>query len=960
MPSLSKVLAVIIACLACYFGGNLGPCSIQAQTLLRGPANPEPVVWDQPDGTQITVRLFGDEHGHFAETMDGYTLVRSADGDAWMYAERVVDGHLRPAEMMAHEVALRTPEERQFLNGTGLHLRADPRVPVPELLRHKHSPDAQPSVLKRMLSEAQGNQVELNVPVLLVGFEDLKATVSKTTIEAMMTETGWDGGINSPGSFKDYLLEVSYGQVSINADVFGWYDDPESYQVYGERYGTQALHGLVWRAIEAADAEGADFSKYDNDGDGKCDGLIVIHAGYGASEYGDTRLIWPQARGLQGSREVDGVSFGRFGISSELSHGRQAGIGTHMHEFLHVYGDLPDLYDLDGSSRGIGMWDIMAGGSWLGDGVAPPHLSAWSKKRIGWIQPNEVQTSGTYSFPAVEQDPSAIFQTALSPNSPFEYFLLEYRKQTGWDQLLPGSGLLIWHVDESRADNQDETRKLVDLEEADGRDDLDHRRNRGDAGDMFPGTSSNLNFTHTSYPSTRSYVHPGAPSQVAILDIASTGSSGSASIVQIGNTRIDFLSDRQTGHAPMQVAFTNKSSGNDFAAWSWDFEGKGVAGSTEQSPKWTYEVPGYYTVKLSAQLTLENISDIWLSSTRDQYIRVFDGNSALFMDSEDAFGEIPSHASLDMTETMTIEAWVRPEKLNFSGSETATILDKDSYSLHVQKSQVGPLQGDSFVLTIVDDLNQESSWSTPSGSVEFDTWQHIAVVLDLGSFAAPVRFLINGQPQSIAVRGNLSSALKGHASIPARIGNRGDRTAAFEGTIDELRIWNTARTDTEINDFLNSRIIGDIRVLDGLVGYWPMNEGSGSVFKDESLIANHGKITGSWGAGAPVSQMRVDISENDATRIEEIVVYPNYPNPFGISTTIPIQVPEPMAVTVEVYNVLGQLVHKVLEDQLFPHGRHEIKMQPDHLANGVYMYSIRMKTAQGVSQTIPGTMAIVR
>ena len=259
---------------------------------------------------------------------------------------------------------------------------------------------------------------------------------------------------------------------------------------------------------------------------------------------------------------------------------------------------------------------------------------------------------------------------------------------------------------------------------------------------------------------------------------------------------------------------------------------------------------------------------------------MFDGNSALFMDSEDAYGEIPSHASLDMTETMTIEAWVRPEKLNFSGSETATILDKDSYSLHVQKSQVGPLQGDSFVLSIVDDLNQKSTWSTPSGSVEFDTWQHIAVVLDLGSFAAPVRFLINGQPQSIAVRGNLSSALKGHASIPARIGNRGDRTAAFEGTIDELRIWDTARTDAEINDFLNSRIIGDIRVLDGLVGYWPMNEGSGSVFKDESLLANHGKITGSWGAGAPVSQMRVNISENDATRIEEIVVYPNYPNPL--------------------------------------------------------------------------------
>ena len=67
MPSPSKILAVIFASLACYFRGNLGPYSIQAQTLSRGPANPGPIVWDEPDGTQITVRLLGDEHGHFAE-----------------------------------------------------------------------------------------------------------------------------------------------------------------------------------------------------------------------------------------------------------------------------------------------------------------------------------------------------------------------------------------------------------------------------------------------------------------------------------------------------------------------------------------------------------------------------------------------------------------------------------------------------------------------------------------------------------------------------------------------------------------------------------------------------------------------------------------------------------------------------------------------------------------------------
>ncbi len=91
MPSPSKILAVIFASLACKFGGNLSPSSFLAQTLLRGPANPEPVEWGESNGAQITVCLFGDEHGHLAEIMDNYTVVRSADCDAWMYAERTAD-----------------------------------------------------------------------------------------------------------------------------------------------------------------------------------------------------------------------------------------------------------------------------------------------------------------------------------------------------------------------------------------------------------------------------------------------------------------------------------------------------------------------------------------------------------------------------------------------------------------------------------------------------------------------------------------------------------------------------------------------------------------------------------------------------------------------------------------------------------------------------------------------------
>ena len=62
--------------------------------LVRGPANTEPIEAQQPDGTTVTVRLFGDEYYHFAETMDGYTVVRTTSGDAWAYATKKAPKHL--------------------------------------------------------------------------------------------------------------------------------------------------------------------------------------------------------------------------------------------------------------------------------------------------------------------------------------------------------------------------------------------------------------------------------------------------------------------------------------------------------------------------------------------------------------------------------------------------------------------------------------------------------------------------------------------------------------------------------------------------------------------------------------------------------------------------------------------------------------------------------------------------
>lgn len=168
--------------------------------------------------------------------------------------------------------------------------------------------------------------------------------------------------------------------------------------------------------------------------------------------------------------------------------------GVLCHEFGHLLG-LPELYAPSRPHEGIGVWGLMGQGTWLGRGDHPPHLEAWSKLRLGWIDVDTIERSTRgVRLPAVTAAPRAVKILAV-PGVPHEYYLLENRQREGADARLPGEGILVWHVDERRwafrTAQSDPRRKLLHLVEADGRGDLDrgHRAggNRGDAGDPWAG-----------------------------------------------------------------------------------------------------------------------------------------------------------------------------------------------------------------------------------------------------------------------------------------------------------------------------------------------------------------------------------------------------------------------------------------------------------------------------------------
>ncbi|MBP1637422.1 MAG: family metalloprotease domain protein, partial [Bacteroidetes bacterium] len=86
------------------------------------PAYPFPIKYTQPDGSEITIQLKGDERVHWAETSDGYTLLSNGK-NGWEYAVADSNGDLKTSGILAREVGKRTLTELKLLKGVSKNNR---------------------------------------------------------------------------------------------------------------------------------------------------------------------------------------------------------------------------------------------------------------------------------------------------------------------------------------------------------------------------------------------------------------------------------------------------------------------------------------------------------------------------------------------------------------------------------------------------------------------------------------------------------------------------------------------------------------------------------------------------------------------------------------------------------------------------------------------------------------------
>jgi len=473
-------------------------------------ATPFPVTITQPDGSQLTIRLHGDEYYNYKTTLDGYPLMPDSNG-ILTYAKVDASGNLISTLVKASNIEKRSDTEKSFVKTLSVNTDF---TKLRQLARATRSINAVTETSYLKTYPLTGTPKSL---VILVNFKDLSFVTPdpKTAFTNLLNQKGYSAN-GATGSATDYFHDSSTGVFNPQFDVVGPFTLPQNMAYYGgnDSSGDDVNpQQMVIDACAMAAASGVDFSQYDTDKNGVVDNVFIYYAGYNEAEGGPKNSIWPHRWTLADlTTKFNNVSVYDYACTSELrsnSGSNMCGIGTFCHEFGHVLG-LPDYYVTSGTDHHtLSEWNIMDYGPYLNNGRTPPSYSAWDRFYLNWLKPTELKVTGTYSLDALTSSNSAYlisqngnFNMNSTSPSPAEFFTLENRQQKGWDTYLPGHGMLVSHIYynqstwENNTVNNAASAMGVDIVEADGTAITESTSiDPTLSGDPFPGTSKVTSYT---------------------------------------------------------------------------------------------------------------------------------------------------------------------------------------------------------------------------------------------------------------------------------------------------------------------------------------------------------------------------------------------------------------------------------------------------------------------------------
>lgn len=467
---------------------------------LAGPAFERPVAVTQPDGTRVVLTQRGDEFLHWMEDSDGNAVVRTRSG-CFEFAKPDGSGGLAASGVLCAPGSV--PPSGAVKNF----------IPAKEMTSSARKNYAGPASLKTSSAKAAAAKTWTSNPIsgmrealfIRVNFQDIQFKSSSNDSKAQI----W----GAEHSVRSYYLDQSRGKLNIVSADFGAAGKKDIIEItmtsadynggkHPDRLLSDTSNGgdyYVSHKNEVAFVNsvlrrtGLDFGQFDRNGDGivEVDELVVylLLAGYEESASYKKPAVWMHAWNSWNGDGAEHIVYASNDIV--LEHWSSGGelterlvqsqdvtlplVGGIAHELGHQICKLPDLYDTNYVNNGLGVFSVMASGSWgcranAGEipGATPPNLDAWSRKYLGWDTPNTLTPNGapvrlTCGVPRNGSFPVARVNSPLV-DSTFEYILAEVRNPNAadWDGGISGGiketsadvpssfkgGILLQHIDE--------------------------------------------------------------------------------------------------------------------------------------------------------------------------------------------------------------------------------------------------------------------------------------------------------------------------------------------------------------------------------------------------------------------------------------------------------------------------------------------------------------------------------
>ena len=213
---------------------------------------------------------------------------------------------------------------------------------------------------------------------------------------------------------------------------------------------------------------------------------------------------------------------------------------------------------------------------------------------------------------------------------------------------------------------------------------------------------------------------------------------------------------------------------------------------------------------------------------------------------------IGTDAALEMSATMTIEAWINPD--GSANLNTMIVNREGEYEV--------ALASDNTIQWAFANTDPAWGWHNTGVAVELGEWSHIAVTYDNGD----VTTYLNGvQIDFYDGSGTIGDS---HATLDEfRIGGRQNNplNQSFDGRIADVRIWDAARTGVDIAADMNTTLTGS---ESNLVGYWKLDENSytatDSAGTNDGTLAVNAAPSGYWvSEGATINEAAPGVLGND-------------------------------------------------------------------------------------------------